>query len=56
MVMSRHQNVEQISTLLITNKSFENVEKLVYLGMRLTNQNYIHETVSRLNSLNPWYH
>jgi hypothetical protein len=37
MVMSRHQNMGQIHTLLTVNKSFENVAKFKYLEMRVTN-------------------
>jgi len=30
--------------------------KLKYFGLKITNQNYIHEEIkSRLNSENPWY-
>jgi hypothetical protein len=38
-IMSRHQNSGQNQNMRITNESFENVEKLKYLGMILTNQN-----------------
>ena len=45
MVTSRHQNVIQIQNIVIGNLSFENVEKLTYLGVTvgLTNTNNIRE-------------
>jgi len=39
------------------NSSFERVEQFKYLGMTLTNQNYIQEEIkSRLKSGNACYH
>jgi hypothetical protein len=37
MVMSYHQNEGQDHNLLITNKSFENMAKVNYLGIKVTN-------------------
>jgi hypothetical protein len=37
--------------------AFQNVEKLKYLGRRVTNQNYVHEeTDNKLKSGNACYH
>jgi len=44
MVMSRHQNAGQ-NHLIIGNKSFENVSEFKYLGMTVTNQNYVDEQI-----------
>jgi hypothetical protein len=57
MVVSRHQNVRQIHSLLTVNVFFENVPKFKYLGTTATNQNCIHEEMkNRLNSGNAYHH
>jgi hypothetical protein len=41
----------------IANKSFENLAKFRYLGLAITDQNYVHEEVEcRLNLGNPCSH
>jgi hypothetical protein len=55
--ISCHQNSGEIFSLLVDNKSFENMEKFKYFGTKTTNQNWIHEKIkSRLNSGNACHH
>jgi hypothetical protein len=54
---SYHQNAGKNHNLMIANKFFENVSEFKYLGMTVTNQNWICEKIySRLNSGNACYH
>jgi hypothetical protein len=46
MFMSSQQNTGYSYTIKITNKSFENVAKLKYLRMTLTNRNSLHKEVN----------
>jgi hypothetical protein len=41
--MSRHLNSGQNQNIRTANESFENVARFKYLGMKLTNQNEIHD-------------
>jgi outer membrane usher protein FimD/PapC len=43
--VTRHQSEGQNYSLQIANKSFENVTKFRYLGMRVSDLNYIHEEI-----------
>jgi hypothetical protein len=53
--MSHHKTAGQNNRNLL--KSFKNVAKFKYLGMTVTNQNYIYEEIKRrLNSGNACYH
>jgi hypothetical protein len=53
MIMSCHLNSGQNQNIWTANELFENVAKLKYLGMTLTNKNDIHDEIkSRLNSRN----
>jgi hypothetical protein len=57
MIMSRHPNSGQNQNIRISNESFENVAKFKYMGTTLTNQNDIHDEMTRrLNSGNACYH
>jgi hypothetical protein len=57
MFISCDQNARKNHNIKTANKSDENVVKLKYFRMVLTNQNCIHEeTESRLNSGIPLYH
>jgi hypothetical protein len=57
MLLSRHQNAEQIHDIKRLNISFENVAEFKYMGTAVTNQNSIQEEIKwRLNSGNDCYH
>jgi hypothetical protein len=57
MLVSRCQKAGQRQSIKIGNRSFESVEKFIYLGTTLTDQNCTHEEIkSRLNSGNSCYH
>ena len=57
MITSRHQNVIQNQNIVIGNLSFEKVEKFRYLGVTVTNTNYIREEIkSRINMGNTLYY
>ena len=56
-ITSRRQNVIQTQNIVIGNLSFENVEKLRYLGVRVTNTNDIREEIKRrINMGNACYY
>jgi len=57
MIMSRVQDASRSHSIKTENSSIEGVEKFMYLGTTLTNQNSIHEEIkSRLKSGNACYH
>jgi hypothetical protein len=57
MVVFRHQNVGHHHSLLISNKSFENVANFKQRRATVTNQNWIHEQIkSRLSSGSACYY
>jgi hypothetical protein len=41
MLLSCHQNVDQIRDIKMANRSFENMSQFKYLGTTITNQNLI---------------
>lgn len=45
--MSCHKNVEKNHNINIVNKSFTNVAKIKYLGVTVTNKNYIYGELKR---------
>jgi hypothetical protein len=48
--MSCHQTTGQNHYTKVANKTFENVAKYKYLGLKLTNQNIVHEEIKiRIN-------
>jgi len=50
--VSCHKNAGQKWSTKVANNAFENVAKFKYLGVTVTNQNYIHKEIrSRLNLL-----
>jgi hypothetical protein len=56
MLLYRNQNAGQNHNIKIANRSFENVNRLKYLGMTVTNLNLIQEEIKRrLNSGNASY-
>jgi hypothetical protein len=57
MLVSYYQNADQNWDIKIANRSFENVSQFKYLGMTVTNRNFIQEEIKRrLNSGNACYH
>jgi hypothetical protein len=57
MLLSHHQNVEQIHDIKRANRCVENVAQVKYLGTTVTNQSLIQGEIKRgLNSGNACYH
>ena len=47
MITSRQQTIVQNQNIAIENLSFENVKKFKYLGVTVTNTNYIRKEIKR---------
>jgi hypothetical protein len=45
MLLSHHQNAGQNHDIKMANRSFENVAQFIYLGMTVTEQNYIDQGI-----------
>jgi hypothetical protein len=57
MLMSRSQKIGQKHSINLANSSFEDMAKFKYRGKTLTDQNHMHEEITRrLNSGNACYH
>jgi hypothetical protein len=56
MLMSHSQNIGEKPSIQMANRSFEDVAKFRHVGTTLTDQNFMHEEMSRLNSGNACYH
>jgi hypothetical protein len=57
MLMSHCQKIGQKHSMMIANRSFEDVAKSKYLGTTLTDQNWLHEEIKGgLNSGNACYY
>jgi hypothetical protein len=54
--MSLQQNAGQNYSLLIYNKSLDNLTRFEHVGTTVTDQNCIHDESNRLNSVNACYH
>jgi hypothetical protein len=56
-MMSHYQNVGQKHSIKLGNRSFEDVAKLKYLRITLTDQNCTHKEIkTRINLANACYH
>jgi hypothetical protein len=57
MLLSLHLNEGQNHNIKVANRSFENIAQLRYLGITITNRNWIQNKIKgRLNSGNACYH
>ena len=56
MITSRYQNVIQNQNIVIGNLSFENVKKLKYLGVTVTNTTFTKKLKHRINMANACYY
>jgi hypothetical protein len=56
MLLSCHQNTGQNHNVKIGNRSYENLEQFKYMTMTVTNQNLIHEEITRRFNLGNKYY
>jgi hypothetical protein len=47
MLVSHYQNADKNQNMKTGNRAFENVSQFKYLGMAVTNQNFIQEEIKR---------